>query len=341
MPGAEVQYDTGITAASLSRTVKGDEVVRMAQVTGLDATINDGHRLLTLAVEATGIVVGVDFHPSRTELVCTRIDARHMTDSPSKVELTITYGIPIFDFQTGDVDTDQPQITGGVVVQSVTTSRDVHGHPIKLFHQLIQTDENGVYKKNPKHPDNGGTLDPDSIQQFKFLIRRLESVAKIEVLMPMYTFGLTRRESTSPGAIAQQYVGTTSHKVWFGFPRGTVLCTGITFTSNDGGATFNTTYSFQENREGWLADVAITDPETGEFAVGVPDEGDPLADPATGALISYYTGPPANEGGPTTPNWSEKKAARRLVRPYRQTNFHRLGLLRSDPRPIPPPGGRR
>lgn len=319
MPGAEVQFDTNIEDASLSRTVKGDEIVRMAQVIGLDTTVNNPDELLKLAVDASRIVVGVDFHPSLTNLVCTGITAKHMTRSPSKVGLAITYGIPIFDFQTGDIDTDQPQITGGVVVQSVTTSRDARGNAILLHHgfpeqpKFYRLDENGQKEKNPKHPDNGGTLDPDSIQQFPFLIRQLESVAKIEVLRPMYTFGLTRRESVSPARKARIHVGTTNLRTWFGFFNQRILCTGITFASSDGGVTFNTTYSFQENREGWLADVAIIDPETGEFAEGVPNAATNLVHPLTGVL-------------------NTSKQSRWKVQVYRTTDFNNLGLLNVTPR---------
>lgn len=324
MAGATVQFDTDYVEALLSRTVRGDELVRMAQVIGLDNTVNDGHALLGLALGAPDVpIVGIDVHPSRPDLVCTRIDARHMTDSPTKVELTIIYGIPQFDASTEPVD-GVAQIRGDVTVQSVTTSKDIHGHPIKLAHIVWALDAKGQKQPNTKWPDE---LEPPdkSPQQFEFLVRPLKSTAKIEVLRPMYTFGLMRRESRSPSNIALRFVGTTNGRSWFGFKPNTILCTGIPFDSSDGGNNFAVTYSFQYNPETWRADVVIED--NGEIAGDGPN----------GPVLSFgdaldYDDPRTGEPRPP--------ASRTFVQVYRRKDFHDLDLLRDDPGPALPSPGR-
>lgn len=64
------------------------------------------------------------------------------------------------------------------------------------------------------------------------------------VLVPRSTLVIERTETSQPGVVSRSYVGKTNSTTWLGEAAGSFLCTSITGRSNDGGATYVVTYTF-------------------------------------------------------------------------------------------------
>jgi len=283
----EIQFDT-IDDASIVRTIRGDEIIRTAVVSGLDNTISATLKL-SAAMAVQGVpVVGRDFYPDRPDLVCTRIEGR--AEDREIVRLTITYGVPVFDF--ADIGPEgQAQLEGGSTIQSVQTSKDVNGNPIILEHNVPVRDESG----NIKIDDQG--------QPITRLVR--EDPARVDVSISMIDFSLTQIRTSSPMGQAREFSNKVNSLNWFGFAPTEVLLARVRFSSNDGGQTFSTRYEFQVHPETWLANLVLHDPVTGRIAEGVPIV------PIT--LVNA-------QGQPNPP------AGHMLVQVYKSIDFNLLGL---------------
>ena len=304
MAAATVIIDMLDGAASLRETVHETDIIRVAIVQGLDNTILDAHEIQARALSAAGMPELGDFHPTVTHILCTEREVEVMGNDPTKARVFLTYGVP--DFRP-DINT-APRIRVGSVVQSVTTSQDINGNPIDLFHkvQVRKVTSGDLVWEDP--PNN-------TIPK----LREIRDTAVIEVLRPMMTFDLERLEAGSPANIARRFVGTFNGTSWAGYRAGLILCLGILGDSDDGGQTFITSYAFQYNPQGWFANVIIKDHVTGKIAEKVPSKPTPLVDPRTGLV-----NPPA---------------AHMAVQVYRRKNFHDLGLLRQDGGVAIPPAG--
>jgi len=88
----------------------------------------------------------------------------------------------------------------------------------------------------------------------------------VNVLRPQVTITRTRKELSSPGAKAKTYVGKLNSGAWSLDPGASArqwLCTGITGRSDDNGASYEVTYTFQYDENAWWEKVVWIDPATG------------------------------------------------------------------------------
>lgn len=111
----------------------------------------------------------------------------------------------------------------------------------------------------------------------------VETGGLIDVLRPRHTVTFRQTETSDPSKKSRQYVGTANDKEWRGKPMGTWLCTQLTGTSNDSGATFAVTYGFAfkpikaDDDHGWLGVLIYLDPATGRPPKGAkPGDGKEL-----------------------------------------------------------------
>lgn len=232
-----------IGGSSGSQTLTGIKATRVFIVSELDA---EAASFIGAALDLGPALY--DFHPTipniqATNKTATAIDAK-------KVRLTVQYD----SIDAGDSPTAPPDATTvsvGSSVQQVQTNKDVTGQPISIQ----------------------GVLDGNVLEA---------QGALVDIFEPQLTVNFQRRTETNPKDEAQVYVGRVNSSGFYGFPTNSVLCTGITGQSNDGGITFETTYEFQYNRRTWVPDVVYTDSET-----GLPIDGATIANGLVQAVNVY------------------------------------------------------
>lgn len=156
------------------------------------------------------------------------------------VEVAIQYGVPDLTL-TPPSDTAPPQIEVGATVQEVETALDVNGNIMTVG----------------KFVDTGDAL-----------VLEIQT-GTVRKQIPSVYFRFQRREPYSPGDKARRFVGTMNATVVFDDPPKYWLCTGITGTSTDFGASYNVTYEFLRNDDTWDAVVAWIDPATGRIPTDV------------------------------------------------------------------------
>lgn len=74
------------------------------------------------------------------------------------------------------------------------------------------------------------------------------------------TFTFTRIESSNPRDRINTYVGKLNEFGWNGYGARFVLCSGINVTSDDGGVSYVTEYTFEFQAQGWDAVLIHDDP---------------------------------------------------------------------------------
>lgn len=87
----------------------------------------------------------------------------------------------------------------------------------------------------------------------------------VVVRLPNAVIEFGRLEVNSPRDRATTHVGTTNSGTWNGYVANTILCTGITGTTRDGGVTYDVRYSFEQRiagGDGWDVTVVYKDPRT-------------------------------------------------------------------------------
>jgi len=209
----------------LQRDAAGDHPVRVAIVTGLSAV--NAYERQTEAADALGLSIN-DPHPEIATARLQRIDVEMVSHDTARCTLTYDHRDAADEASGGEEDSDI-EVGASLVGEEVNT--DINGNVMTVSYA--------------DHPDQSG------------LVSRLR---------PEVTMNYTRRESSSPGAKARSYVGTVNDGGWKfdpGSAARTWLCTGIVGRSADGGDSWQVTYSFQYNPDGWGARVIWMDPDTG------------------------------------------------------------------------------
>ncbi|KKM25926.1 hypothetical protein LCGC14_1590010, partial [marine sediment metagenome] len=246
-----------LTQGSITRGPNGVvQIIRSAIVTGL---VGPPESKIPDALNAVGMPRYGDPHPSpiAAGLPLSIMRADIFESEPDKAIVTLTYQFPtatggITLFENEPSETTAPQIEVTTTLNQLTTNRNVDGNTITVTYVAPIID-----------PDTGDIIGSRPITQG----------GEVTIMVPTTTRNYMRREPRDPGDKAQIYVGTTNSTPVFGDPAGFWLCTGLGGPSDDGGITYNVTYSFQrgephrvggESFAGWQAVVVYIDPETGK-----------------------------------------------------------------------------
>ena len=206
-------------------------------VTGLgDARLYDAATTTAVTNDGApqrGIPRYFDPHRVIPGVVCLRREIECVGDDPSMIRVMCYYGVPTPQ-QLPPGDNAPPQIEGGATVQEFETERDINGNTLQVAYR----------------PAGGDFNNPD-IQ-----------VGTVRKQVPLVFLRFTWRQTISPGDKAIYYVGTMNSDVFQNLPAKTWLCSGITFNSNDLGASWNVSAEFLYNPETWDGVIVWIDPET-------------------------------------------------------------------------------
>ncbi len=213
-----------VDGAGARRTLDGWEAQRVAFVSGLTGSY---HQRMAQAITASGIPQLRSSHPAISSIFVTSLDAK-----PAGVDGAIVR----IDYGTGNSKQlpspgEPAQIEVGATLSQTSTHQDISGNPLEV---ALSDDEDAPTQ-----------------------------IARVTKLVPQVTVRYSRLEETSPGSKARQYVGKVNSGEVFSSDPGTWMCTAITGRSNDGGETYEVTYDFQYNPDGWQPHVVYIDPATG------------------------------------------------------------------------------
>lgn len=251
------------------RGPNGLRIVRSARIIGL---VGPPESKMPDALNAIGLPRYGDPHPSPLAdgLPLSLMTARILDNEPDKAVVTLTYEFPtatggIILFENVPSETTAPQIEVTTTLNQLTTHYDGGGDEMFVQHQFP--------------PGEDGVELPPTLQ-----------LGDASIMVPTTTVNYMRREPRSPLAKARLYVGKTNSMPVFGDPARYWLCTGLGGPSDDGGLSYNVTYSFQRGEPhavagsellpGWDAVIVFIDPATGkpptnqaggpvEFGIGV------------------------------------------------------------------------
>lgn len=234
-----------VDVGEVSEDARGYRAQRKAIVSGMTGAGSAKlYRALTSGIVQTSAGERMprygDPHPAVPGIICIGRTAR-LNNDKGHCEVYLDYGVP--DVLTSDPsDTAPPQIEVGATVIEVDTARDVAG---------------AIMAVNYTIEDPPGTF------------KTVKQTGTVRKQIPSVYFRYRRREPNSPGNKAKIHVGTMNETDVFNDPPKFWLCTGITGTSSDNGASYDVTYEFLRNDETWDAVVAYHDPTTGRIPTDV------------------------------------------------------------------------
>lgn len=185
----------------------------------------DYNQRMAQAISAEGIPQLRQVHPAIASIFVTAVDARPA--GPSGAVVRISYGTP----SSQQLPEEPAQIEVGATLSQTTTYETISGDPIEV-----------TLGEGEDAPTQ---------------------IARVTKLIPQVTVRYSRLEEASPGDKARLYVGKINETEVFSSSVGTWMCTAIQGRSNDGGATYEVTYDFQYNADGWQPRVVYIDPSTG------------------------------------------------------------------------------
>lgn len=241
-------------------TPRGLRAVRTVLVENVSGT---GERVLANAINAPGIPRRGRSFDGIPELLVTGHLARLAPKCTDKVYVTIRYGFPditgigIFD-NPPDAEARPVLETDSTVVMK-RTNKDIHDDVIELRnYRAVEYLEDGTplgLKPEPE-PIQGGMVDvPVTVAVLRYH-RREPPIDNRGRLI---------------GAKSKAFTGKANETSLSGEdPRGSWLCSRLGAATDDGGASYNVTYEFQYNVDGWLdATIVYIDPKTGRPGDGV------------------------------------------------------------------------
>jgi len=228
--------------ATFTRGEDGDELRIPYKITGLSSS---GWARLTEAFALATIPSMGDAHSELTNLSVSSVQLKAIDEKHIEFEFIYTGRAGLDnDFGFGTSGTgDSIEIGASLISEEVNTDRDG-----KVF-GTTYTDPDGVIH-----------------QQSGYVNRYL----------PQLTKSFSKRSSAKLESLELSFVGKVNDDEWvYGEDMGEGntgkwLCTGITSRSTDWGATWEHTYTFQYNSDGWnTQDIVYMDPETGRPPVDV------------------------------------------------------------------------
>ncbi len=225
--------DDLLAGAKAKQTRDGWTATRLAMVRGV--TGSGSAKVFNAVMElftAENITIGTP-HPDIAGIEVDSIDPVAVTTSD--INLRIEYAVPKRE------DSEELLIESGANSVQVQTNVDINGDLLEVEYPNAPPDE-----------------------QIKVM---LISVGRAH---PIRTY--TRRENFDPSDLADTYVDTVNANAIFGQPPKEWRCTSILGRSNDGGQTFETTYSFERKKNPfnppWEETISWTDAATST----VPDD---------------------------------------------------------------------
>jgi len=231
--------------ATFTRAEDGDELRVLYKITGLTSA---GWARLTEALALTTVPSMGEAHSELTNLSVSSVQLKAIDEKHIELEFIYTGRAGIDnDFGFGTSGTgDSIEVGASLISEEVNTDRD--GNVISITY----TNDDGVI-----HQQSG----------------------YINRFLPQITKSFAKRSSTQLGAFELSCVGKVNSDDWprggdlGGGNAGKWLCTGITSRSTDWGATWEHTYTFQYNADGWnTQDIVFIDPETGRPPADVTAE---------------------------------------------------------------------
>ena len=226
------------------QTEEGLELTRIAVVTGVTGA---AHKKLINALAVEGMPTIGSGHPDLATCKLRTIELDSVTGDTIKLRLQYSQRA-----QGGDwyPPPEEPaQIEVGSSLTQVETNKDIDGNLITV--EYTYPDD---YKLDEK-------LQGKTIKQCSLVSR----------MTPETTLIFHTTEYVSPGYKSKQYTNRVNDSVWQSGDAKTWLCTGIVGRSNDGGATFKVTYTFQYREDGWDEEAMFIDPNTGRPPEDVED----------------------------------------------------------------------
>lgn len=246
-----------LTQGSAERGPNGLRIVRSAIITGLtgppESKIPD-------ALNAVGLPRYGDPHPSplAAGLPLTHMIADILENESDKAIVTLTYeyvtgtgGINVFENVPSETTAPQSEVT--TTLNQLVTNFDAFGNVLTVQHTFPLAE--------------GEPGPPAPVVQ----------TGEVTKMVPTTTRNYMRREPKDPGDKAKIYVGKVGvaglgNPLLFGDPDRYWLCTGLGGPSDDGGVSFNVTYSFQRAEPhsisgfdiapGWDTVIVFIDPAT-------------------------------------------------------------------------------
>lgn len=237
---------------------KGWELDRIAIVRGVPG---GGYEKVLNATKVEGMPEIGDAHPALASAWLREITPEAFdTDT---VKLRLLYS----QYTSGGSDSpsaEQPNIEAGASVVQETTDADYQGNLKELAYTYPDTDK----------------IEKAMGEGYRGVEWKIN--AEWSALKPQNTISLTRKEYVTHDHInwlGRNYVGKVNSGAW-SLDTGSIarewLCTAIVGRSNDGGLSFNITYSFQyrervvndEKLAGWDKKVAYRD----KFSGAIPDD---------------------------------------------------------------------
>lgn len=131
---------------------------------------------------------------------------------------------------------------------------------ISIGAALSSVESNFDIKKNPLIVTFTGTVQDDEGNETEVVSE--EQIATASVQIPQTVLQFSRRERSHPARKSQEFVGTVNFTHVGIWGTGTLLCTRIDGVSNDNGLSFDVSYEFQYNPDGWTQDISWIDPQT-------------------------------------------------------------------------------
>jgi hypothetical protein len=229
----KVTKDVIAGASSITTLYKGQEEVRVFVV---ENVVGDGYAKLNNAKTGPDIPKIGDPHPSISGIIAKQIVGDGI--STDIVTVAVKYGPP----DRLQPTPDQVIITVGSSLTTAETNLDVDGN-------ILQTQYT--------YPDPY-----DETPHWKGSV--LTHAAMVQKLIPTSRASLTRLEDESPLFLSSFYVGRINVLPFLGALAGFWMCTDISGDSQDGGKTYNVTYTFEYKYDTWDQQVVFISSDTGD-----------------------------------------------------------------------------
>ena len=228
----------------------------------------DAATKMSLALTADQIPAIYDYHPSFGSLRCNNKRVEPITANQFRV-LCDYVKLDNSESPEDEPGEEPAQISVGSTVQSKQTTNKID----------INTGQITPITIGPLNYSNedGSTFTKPS------------QTGLVNIQVPQTTIRFQKRENEDPLNKSLKYVGKTNSTQFLGIPQGDVLCSRLEGSTNDGGTTYDVTYEFQVDLDGWKADIVYIDQDTGLPASQNTDpaDGDPiLTSPADDAAVS-------------------------------------------------------
>jgi len=198
----------------------------------VDDVSGDAAQRLYNALVSGGIPQYGESHPNLPGAQVTSISASPIENSAGQVKITVQYGAPTPEEQAPEETPESAILTISAGTTETTTQKNKDGEA--LIASITFSD--------------GTTED--------------RQLVEATVLIPSLTLQFQRKERNNPiwqaigctGAVNSQSIGV--------FAAGTLLCTEIEGTTDDGGRSYNVSYVFQHNPASWKAVLTYVDKDT-------------------------------------------------------------------------------